>query len=610
MSGKSVINRNFIPWWLPPIAWLAAIAACILGMLERVAEWAPSEATIELVVIAVAPVLAMLRFKPSLKLPKPPGRAAWISDGVWSIILGWLSLNVCLYIGSPYAELPPAYHDEFSYLFQAKTLLAGRFSFPSHPVHPELFNQMHVLNEGRMASRYYPGTGLWLAPFVAQQHPYLAPAIAGALATVLVFWIGKEIAGRLAGVVAGGVLAVSPGVTVFGNTLLAHHPTLLGECLFLLGVTRWRRTRCGLDAWMAGIGLSFAMLCRPLTAAAIGLPFGIDIALWLIRGDASSRTAVSQELPPPLPDHPRRWPTILGFAAPLALGWGTMLAYNHDITGQWLKSPYQLYTDVYTPRHVFGFNNVVRGEKQLGPKVIDEYDRWAENLGWRLAVKNLMTRWTSSWIWTLGFVPLLLTTVFYLGLSRWLDRRWNLIAASIVSLHVLHLPYWFVGLMGWHYVFESAPLWCLLLGAITSLLVSCWKRQGQWLLIGWWFGIIGVALAGSYLSPIPRPDWPKHLWCSRVQHGMNILEYPRKRHFEQRRWMEAHVGDEPALVLWDQKGTDLHMDMVVNDPGLNGKILVGRYFEGKTDAAQIQRDFPDRRVYVASPIQGIFRPVK
>ena len=52
-----------------------------------------------------------------------------------------------------FGDLPPAYHDEYSYLFQAETYLAGRLSFPSHPTAARLFDQMHVLNEGRFASR-------------------------------------------------------------------------------------------------------------------------------------------------------------------------------------------------------------------------------------------------------------------------------------------------------------------------------------------------------------------------------------------------------------------------------------------------------------------------
>ena len=68
--------------------------------------------------------------------------------------------------------MPPAYHDEFSYLLQAKTFLAGRLSYPSSPQLPELFDQMHVVNEGRFASRYSPGVCAWIAPFLGLGHPY------------------------------------------------------------------------------------------------------------------------------------------------------------------------------------------------------------------------------------------------------------------------------------------------------------------------------------------------------------------------------------------------------------------------------------------------------
>ena len=88
---------------------------------------------------------------------------------------------------SPFGDLPPAIHDEFSYLFQAKTFLAGKISYPSSPRMPELFDQMHVLNEGRFASRYFPGVGLWLAPFVAIGHPHWGEFLAGALTAFFIF---------------------------------------------------------------------------------------------------------------------------------------------------------------------------------------------------------------------------------------------------------------------------------------------------------------------------------------------------------------------------------------------------------------------------------------
>ncbi len=154
--------------------------------------------------------------------------------------------------------------------------------------------------------------------------------------------------------------------------------------------------------------------------------------------------------------------------------------YNKSITGRALTSPYQLYTDIYTPRHVYGFHNVTRGEQHLGPKVLDRYDRWAENLTLPLALKKMGIRLVASGRWTVGLVPLICLVAMLI--CRW--RTWNsdlkLIVASIASCIWPTLPYWFEGIMGWHYVFESAPLWGIVLGVVTADFAR-WARDAVFL---------------------------------------------------------------------------------------------------------------------------------
>ncbi|MBS0202003.1 MAG: glycosyltransferase family 39 protein [Planctomycetes bacterium] len=581
-----------VPLTVQLVAWVVALGACVLGMLDLVAEWAPGLATVQLLVLDLAPIIYML----PRGRPVPPvvdELTAHPLDWFSCLLVGALSFGICWGIGQQIGNAPPAYHDEFSYLFQAQTFLSGRLSFPSHPVHPELFDQMHVLNEGRMACRYFPGTGLWLAPFVAIGNPFLASWVASALATMAIFWTGREIGGRLTGIVAGLAMALSPGIALFGNTLLAHQPTLMSSAFFLLGVSRWGRTRAPRDALLAGTGLSFAMLCRPMTAAAIGLPFGIDVFCWLLwprrplmppaTGSAKSRL--------------QYWGTWLGFGLPLVAGWVLMLTYNQAITGDWRKSPYGLYTEIYTPRHVYGFNNVKRGEQHLGPKVVQAYDQWAENLTPSLAAQNVLTRWVSSWLWTFDGIPLFISALILFARLPYLNRRWFLVVAAIVSVHLLHLPYWYVGIMGWHYVFESSQLWCLVLAGATGLLFTDWKRRGLRGMRTWWCVLLATSLAGIYLSP-------DRLWKGRLQRGVNSLQYPRQKHAELRQWLERQIDHRPALVLLDQEEMAAsHLDLVVNTPGLTADLLIGRYRPGVTDPQQIHRDFPDRQVYVANPEQ-------
>ena len=144
--------------------------------------------------------------------------------------------------------------------------------------------------------------------------------------------------------------------------------------------------------------------------------------------------------------------------------------------------------------------------------MITNYDEWAENLTPALAVEIARKRFMASLQWTLGLAPLLMSGVIAMAVLPKLGLRWGLIVASIISLHAVHVPYWFVGIMNWHYVFESAPLWLLLLAATTRELLSDWRARGLWGMAIWWKGSIALALLhglgslGTVLVPQHDPS--------------------------------------------------------------------------------------------------------
>ncbi len=476
----------------------------------------------------------------------------------------------------PFGDMPPNFHDEYSYRLQSETFLAGRTWFPSAQPHPELFDQMHVLNEGRMASRYFPGVGVWLLPGTATGNPWLMQHIAHALAAWLVFWIGCELSSLRTGLIAGLLLALSPGVLLFSNLLLSHHATLVGLLVFLYAYLRMLRIPRFEWAFVAGCGLTFAMLCRPMTAAGFALPMGVW-TLWkfgrrLIQPD-TRREAVAVM-------------TCLG--GPIVIGLGVMLWYNQQITDDWRVTPYSLYTETYTPRHVYGFNNVVRGEQSLGPKVLDNYDRWAENLTPSLAVKNVGERLLRGGDWTLGVVPILLG-VLGLFFGPRLDVRWWLIITSIISLHAVHVPYWFAGIMGWHYVFETAPLWLLL----TSEGFRRWSEYGQrrgprglrWCIAG----VMLTALAVNLVTVPP-------LWPAQLAVGVNEIAFARERYFAFEQQVKELRGGRPAVVLIIPDPADRSMDYVTNHAGLDAEVLRVRWSEATISLDEIQNLFPGRRL--------------
>jgi len=535
----------------------------------------------------------------------------------WSqcLLIGIISLWVSHSIGQrtvgntgrTFGNLPPAYHDEYSYLFQAHTFADGRLAYPSHPRLPQVFDQMHVINEGQFASRYFPSTGLWMWPFVRWGHPVWGHWLAGAVSAMLLFWTGRCLGGPLVGLVSGLLCAVSPGIGLFSNLLLAHHPTLMGLSLFLWGMTRV--IRCPHAGWalVAGSGLSFAMLARPMAAAGCGLPFGIWTLIWLVRGRTQSEPIAGDSRPAAQPDSlQRRLLVVAALGLPLIAGLGFQFHYNQRITGNGWTTPYQLYTDIYTPRHVYGFNNVVRGERHLGPKVIDAYDRWAENLTPALATRNLAWRLIASWQWTLGIIPLAMGSVVFVLRTPRCATAWWLIAAALLCLHLVHIPYWYVGIMNWHYVFETSLLWCLVFAGATQRVWSDWRHQGRSLMQVWWCGLVSAALLPGYVA-LP-PFWSS----SRLQVAVEMVSFSRMQYDRFQRVLEPLRRDiqysgTPALVLIDADHADTHIDYVNNHPALTADILIGRYNPAVSGMAELQRGFPRRSIYVYDPGSGRLR---
>lgn len=472
-------------------------------------------------------------------------------------------------------ELPPAYHDEYSYLFQTKTFSAGRLSFPSSEKAPEIFDQMHVLNEGKFASRYFPGTGFWMLPFYKMGHPCWGHWLAGGLSAFFFFWAGRELGNNLTGLVAGLLIALSPGMGIFSNLLLAHHPTMLGLSLFLFCFLRFMNTGTALSGTMAGAGLTFAMLCRPMTAAGFALPFGLWAFYSLIRKPKAWNPELKHSLAR----------ILLSLGIPLLAGFLILILFNKSVTGDGLKTPYQVYTDTYSPRHVYGFNNRIKGEQKLGPKVLTSYDEWAENLTPALAWENEKKRLLASWQWSLGLFPMLMGTVLFLFLLSRLGIKWWLVFASIVTLHLVHVPYWFVGIMNWHYVFESGPMWLLIIAGVTSIL----KQSNFRLFYRWWLGLLCLTVL---------MNWTTIGNFSKIDSAVAELAFPRLKYNQFNEMLNSQVQSKPALVMIQADPADRSMDYVNNDPQLDSEILLGRYRPELRTLDEIQKLFPERTIYL------------
>lgn len=529
---------------------------------------------------------------------------------VFAAVVFGVSLSANAWLASRIGDLPPAFHDEYSYLFQARTFAAGRLWFPSHEA-PELFDQMHVLNEGKFASRYFPGTGLWMAPWVVLGHPYWGHWFAGALASALVFFTVRELAGDVAGLIAGLLTAVSPAIVLFSNLLLSHQPTLVGLGFFFVGYLRMLRLHSPFWAGIAGVGLAFAMICRPMTAAAIGLPFGLYFVWVSFRrrspesednASRPSHSPASTLTPPPL------LPLWIAMSLPLAATTCAWCFYNRAITDDPLVTPYALYTQIYTPSHIYGFNNRIYGEQHQGPRVIRRYDEWAENLTWKTALHKARDRLIENANWTLGLIPIALILAAGLWTWRWQLAELRIFPAALLSLSVAHIPYWFDGMFGFHYIFESSVLWLIWLGGLLPLFARYWLAENRGRVAVWWALIILTSVTVNYaLSHERRPLWSAPIRDEIAPGG--TVGYSRLEHGRIAARIARGVNQRPALVLIDSDPADYHKSYVSNVPGLDSEILLAHYLPDRYPLTEIRRLFPGRKLYLYQIKADFFRPL-
>lgn len=494
-------------------------------------------------------------------------------------------------------ELPPAYHDEFSYLLQARTFLAGRLSWPAMTVQPDLFHQVHVLNRPTTASRYFPLTGVWMAPFVAAGYPYFGHWLAGAISCVFFHRCLYRMLGLRWAFIGGGLIAISPGLASFSNLLLAHHPTMMALAVFLWAFLRLMEHYRATDATIAGIALSLAMLGRPMTAAGFALPFGIWLLAALIRQPLSPRIPETTTTPTSIASTWSPLQIIAGIGIPIILGLVVLTIMNDAITGSWMKSAYQFYTDTWTPRHRYGFDNANIDPALPESKVLKAYDDWAENLTLAKAASNVARRVVYSLRWTLGVAALMFCTIAALPTCLDIrDPRPLLLLCSVLSLHAVHIPYWYDGIMHWHYVFETAPLLIMLathgLNLAYQILRSHLGRR--WTTI-WLTSLIFTSLSANWI------DADTFWGISRVTVAFREQAFSRIRFEHFRRLTTSDQIQHPALVLVDEGSSNPQLSYIINPPDLSGDVIVCRLPEDPAVIDELTKAFPSHRLYRFNP---------
>ncbi|RDZ61501.1 hypothetical protein C5B90_17870 [Haloferax sp. Atlit-12N] len=289
--------------------------------------------------------------------------------------------------------------DEGVYLMQAAMLLEGKlFLYPgqlTEAVRPWFFVVQETPSAPggvQLYSKYSPAVPALFAVGLAVGLPNLVLGAIAAVSAALVYTLAADAFDRTTGVVAAGLLGLSPLFLLTSSTFLAYAPTTMLNLGFAVCYVRAARRDSSGYAVVAGALVGAAFFARPYTAVLFALPF-IAHSLWAL---ATARRAGTG------------WVVFRRYVAIALPGLafvGLTLAYNAVVTGDPLTFPYI----AFAPRDGIGF-----GERAiLGYEVF-----YTPELGIETAVEALdllATRWgPMGWLGTVA-------AVFGLGVTA---RRW------------------------------------------------------------------------------------------------------------------------------------------------------------------------------------------
>ncbi len=494
-------------------------------------------------------------------------------DGITRLFLPLLLL-VALSAGALYfwmwgdlgKDFQPVVHDEFAYLFQAKTFLAGRLSYPSPPER-EFFDAFHILTEPVFAAKYPPGHALFLLPGEAAGHPWIGPLIASILSLLLAGLLLRPVAGSAGALLVTSLFAVAPAQLQVATTYLSQTSFLFGALLTLFLLKQaWIRNGV---AWAAGAGVTFGWIwnTRPLNA----MIFGASIALFLLIR-YGLRALINRKK------------AILGFAIPFLVAMALGLAYNQALTGSLLQTPWQLYSDQYHPEDAIGFYRgepVTPTEAGPGKRIwIDRffYPNW-EKFTPQFALHTLFSfRIPMTYVES---APTLLLVFLGGTLLRTRRRR---VAASIFPLYLLsnmaYVCYW----SPWVRYYHEVALVIVALAVLgAGAMAECAFRQKR---AGAFLAVMGL---------IALTVWEAN---DRLEFQFNFRRIKGEFHSKFERKIEHRVPNGSLVFVSYSRWHNPDLDLLNNEPDLEtaDRIFVHDLGPNRNQAFH-RAHYPGRRPY-------------
>jgi hypothetical protein len=332
----------------------------------------------------------------------------------------------------------PTYHDEFSYLIQMRMLQQGRLWMPAHPC-ANFFDTFYMFVKPVYASMYFPGAAMMFVPTFWLHLPWVVGPLAVSGACVaLVYLVLTETLDGASGLL-GAFMLVSLGMfRMISIMAMANSPALALGLLMTYATLRWiaaRRT-----GWLIVLGLAagWSAITRPADGVCFAIATGSAIAM-----DLRLRNA-------------RLWMKTLGVIVLAALPFLLFqLWVNHNIVGEWFKTPFSVYNDQYCPG-AFSFHHekVVQHVSDLPEKQLF-YDTFTKGVIQSHRFDKIFRVILSGEFYFVSHLPIIdpfiwLIVPFSL-LAMWKKSYWTIWAIVPVSLIVLSgfafstvLPHYFI----------------------------------------------------------------------------------------------------------------------------------------------------------------------
>lgn len=211
--------------------------------------------------------------------------------------------------------------DEYTFLYQAETMMKGRLWNAAHPLQG-FFHSAHIVERGgRLFGEAPPGWPLALALFMSLGAPScLVNPILGVLSIAGIYLVGERLYGERVGILSALLVASTSyfmlnSASYFSHTLAST--LLLGYAYCAICAAQSRSAR---DHILAGVFFGLAFITRPTTSILFGAPLTVYLA--------------AKE-----PDLKKRLAWYLAGAAPFL---GLLLFSNYATTGSAFTLPQML----------------------------------------------------------------------------------------------------------------------------------------------------------------------------------------------------------------------------------------------------------------------------